>query len=88
MDYDAALVGLELGAVLLELGRFAEIKALTRALAPIFERKGLHQEARRALALFRDAVEREDATAELTRRITAFLYRARANEALRFNAAL
>jgi tetratricopeptide (TPR) repeat protein len=88
MDYDAALVGLELGTVLLELGRYAEVKSLSRGLAPIFKRKGVHREAEEALRLFQNAVERETATAELARRIVAFLYLARGNEGLRFDAAL
>ena len=44
----------------------------------------MHHEARKALDLFREAAEREAATAELARRVLGFLFRARHDPGLRF----
>ena len=77
MDYDVALALLEESALLLDEGRTAEVKALARALAVVFDSKGVHREALAALRLFQEAAEEENATAELARRILGSLYRAR-----------
>ena len=77
MSYDVALALLEEAVLLLEEGRTEEVKALTKALTEVFKSKGVHREALAALQLFRDAVERGAATAELARRVLRYLYRAR-----------
>jgi transcriptional regulator with XRE-family HTH domain/tetratricopeptide (TPR) repeat protein len=82
--YDAALVTLELAEVYASLGRTAEVKAMARKSAPIFEAQGVHREARRALALCRRAAEDERLSAELLRGAIAYLYRARHDPQLRF----
>lgn len=84
MDYDAALALLEESALLLDEGRTAEVKAVTHELAVVFGSKGVHREARAALRLFQEAAEREQATAELARRILGYLFRARHDPGLRF----
>ncbi|MGH7484672.1 MAG: hypothetical protein ACREMY_03580, partial [bacterium] len=86
MGYDAALALLEEAVLLLEANRTAEVRTLTSGLAEVFESKGVHREALAALQLFRQAAEREEATVELTRRILAFLFRARLDQDLRFTA--
>jgi transcriptional regulator with XRE-family HTH domain len=82
--YDAALVTLELAELQASLGRTAEVKALARASAPIFEDQGVHHEARRALELFGLAAEQERVSVELIRRVLAYLQQARHDPQLRY----
>jgi tetratricopeptide (TPR) repeat protein len=82
--YDEALVSLEVAELHLREGHTAEVKALARQMEPVFRDQGVHEEARKALDLFRRAVERETVTAELARRLVVYLYRAQGNPKLRF----
>lgn len=86
MRYDEALATMELAGLYLEQGRTAEVKTLARQMEPIFRDQGVHEEARKALALFRQAVEVETVTLALVRRLTSFLYRAQGDPGLRFEA--
>ncbi|MBW8764739.1 MAG: hypothetical protein JF630_00415, partial [Geodermatophilales bacterium] len=86
MGYDVALALLEEAALLLEEGRAAEVRALTPGLAQVFESRGVHREALAALRLFQEAAQRGEATAELARRVLAYLFRARHDQGLRFEA--
>jgi transcriptional regulator with XRE-family HTH domain len=85
--YDTALVTLELAEVHAALGHTAEVKALARESAPTFRDQGVHREARRALALFRRAAEEERVSVQLVRSVMTYLYRARHDPGLRFEAA-
>jgi transcriptional regulator with XRE-family HTH domain len=85
--YDAALVTVELAEVYALLGRTAEVKAMARKSAPVFEAQGVHEEARRALALFRRAAEEERLSGKLLRGLIAYLYRARHDPQLAYEAA-
>ena len=87
-SYDAALATLELAEIHAALGRTAEVQVLARESAPIFHAQGVHREAQRALDLFRRAAEEERASAELVRSVVAYLYRARHDPHLRFEAAV
>ena len=82
--YDEALVSLELAGLYLEQGRTADVKRLVRLMAPVFEAEGIHAEAKKALALFHQAVELETVTLALVQRLVAYLYRARHNPDLPF----
>jgi tetratricopeptide (TPR) repeat protein len=84
MGYDVALALLEQAALLLDEGRTAEVKELTRDLSAIFEAEEVHREALAALRLFHEAAGREAATAELARRVLRYLFRARHDEGLPF----
>ena len=84
--YDEALVSLELAGLYLEQGRTADVKRLVGLMAPVFQAEGIHAEAKKALALFRRAVELETVTRELVRRLVAYLYRAAHNPDLPFAA--
>jgi transcriptional regulator with XRE-family HTH domain len=84
MGYDVALALLEEAALLLDEGRTADVKALTRGLPALFEAEEVHREALAALRLFHEAAEREAATAELARRVLRYLFRARHDEGLQF----
>jgi tetratricopeptide (TPR) repeat protein len=86
MSYDVALALLEEAVLLLEEGRTAEVKVLAGELSKVFESKGVHREALGALKLFKEAAEREEATAELARRVLGYLFRARHDEGLQFTA--
>lgn len=86
MAYDVLLAAMEIAGLLLDEGKTAEVKALTLELAEAFESEDIHHEARKALDLFREAAEREAATAELARRVLSFLFRAQYDPGLRFAA--
>ncbi len=85
--YVAALLTVELAEVHAGLGHTAEVKALARESAPIFEDQQVHREAQRALAVFRQAAEEERVNGELLRSLIVYLYRARHDPQLRFAAA-
>ncbi|HSG39182.1 MAG TPA: hypothetical protein VLE27_06055 [Thermoanaerobaculia bacterium] len=84
MDYDVALALLEEATLLLNASHLDEVKALTGELKAVFKSKGVHREALAALRLFQQAVERQEATAELARRVLSYLFRARHDQGLRF----
>jgi hypothetical protein len=84
MGYDVALALMEEAVLLLDQGRTAEVKALTRDLPAIWGAEEVHREALAALRLFREAAEREAATAELARQVLCYLFRARHDEGFRF----
>jgi len=84
MFYDVALALLEEAVLLLEEGRTSEVQALAEELTKVFAANGVHREALAALRLFHEAAEREEATAELARRVLRFLFRARHDPELRF----
>lgn len=84
MEYDVALALLEEAVLLLDEGRTAEVKELTRRLPAVFEAEEVHREAMAALRLFHEAAKREAATAELARRVLRYLFRARYDRGLRF----
>jgi tetratricopeptide (TPR) repeat protein len=85
MSYDVALALLEEAVLLLDEGRTAEVKALADELTQVFGDKGVHREALAALRLFHEAAQRQEATAELARRVLHFLFRARYDQGLRFD---
>jgi tetratricopeptide (TPR) repeat protein/transcriptional regulator with XRE-family HTH domain len=82
--YDEALVSMELAGLYLKQGRTEDVKSLVRKMEPIFRGQDVHEEAQKALTLFRQAVELETMTVELVRRLVGYLYRAQHNPELRF----
>jgi transcriptional regulator with XRE-family HTH domain len=84
ITYDAALVTLELAALLAEDGRVGEVKDLARQTAFIFQTQGIHREALSAISLFRKAAEEEAVSAELALELLHFMERARHDPGLRF----
>lgn len=86
MWYNVALAELEMAPLLLAEGAVAQVRQMAADLVVKFEEQGVHREALAALTLFREAAEREEATADLARRVLAFLFRARFDEELRFAA--
>jgi len=71
LPYEAALSSLDLAVLWLDAGRRAEVRELARAMAWIFDAKGIEREALAALQLFREAALREAATVELAQRVIA-----------------
>lgn len=84
MGYDTALVSMELSVLYAREGRTAEVKSLARHMVPIFQSKEVHREAIAALTIFRQAVEKDQATAQLAQEILAYLRKARHNPDLQF----
>lgn len=74
-SYDAALVSLDLAALLAEQGRTAELKQLALQMAAVFESKEVHREAFAALLLFQQACMEERITVEMIRQIASELRR-------------
>jgi len=85
--YEEAQVGIELAELYLKKGRTEEVKRLVRDMEPVFRAEGVHTNAQKALALFRRAVEREAATAELAGRVAHYLRRAKHDPEFRFEEA-
>lgn len=85
MAYDFALVSLEEAELRLMLGHHELVRIMVlRDMAWVFAAEGIQVEALAALTLFRKAVERGQATAELAQRIHCYLERAEKDPALRF----
>jgi tetratricopeptide (TPR) repeat protein len=84
--YDAALASLELAVLYLEERRTAVVKRLAEEMYWIFKAQGVHQETLAALRLFCEAAKREEATAELARRLIEYLTKARSHPGLPFKA--
>jgi tetratricopeptide (TPR) repeat protein len=87
LRYDEAQAGVELAGLYLQKGRTADAKRLVLAMAPVFHAQGVPEEAAKALALFRRAVEQEAATPALASRVVTFLRRAQHDPELRFEEA-
>jgi transcriptional regulator with XRE-family HTH domain len=85
--YDEALASMEIAGLYLEQGRTAEVKRLVRQMEPVFRAKGVHEEAKKALHLFRRAVEMETITVELVHSIVVYLRRAQDDPKLIFEEA-
>jgi len=86
--YDAALASLEVAVFYLEEKRPGEVKRLAEEMLWIFKSQGVHKEALAALRLFCETARREEATADLARRVVDYLVRARNNPGLRFEVLL
>lgn len=73
--FDAALVSLDLAAVLGRQGRYAEVRCLATEMIAVFESHRVHREALAALILLQQAARRERVTAELLTQLAARLDR-------------
>lgn len=87
LAFDYALVSLDLGLLLLEQGRTAEVRGLAEEMAWIFTSQGVQREALAALELFCHAAEQEAATVSMARRLIRFLHRSKHDPELRFEEA-
>jgi tetratricopeptide (TPR) repeat protein len=75
--YEAALVSLELAGLYATQGKTTDIKRLAEGMVSIFSSRQIHREALAALALWKQAVEAEEAGAELAAWAAAEIKRAR-----------
>ena len=73
MDYNAALVSLDLALLLAQQGRTEELKSLAVELVASFEAREVHREAMAALILFQHACEEGRMTADVVARVAALL---------------
>lgn len=84
LDYDAALVGLDLATLLSQQNRHAEVRQLVAAMLPVFTSQRIHREAIAALLIFKEAVQRERLSAQLVDELSAYLRSAASDPDLRF----
>ncbi len=84
LDYDAALVALDLAALYAAEGRSGDVRRLAEQMLPVFTSRQIHREALAALIVFQRAAAMEQAGLDLLHKIADFLTRARNNPELRF----
>ncbi|HEX4953421.1 MAG TPA: hypothetical protein VF017_08515 [Thermoanaerobaculia bacterium] len=75
LGYDAALAGLELALVHLQLGRGDKVRRLAEEMVPIFLAQDIGREAMAALLLFAEAAVRDSATTTMVLELIGFLER-------------
>ncbi len=76
LGYDAALAGLELALVHLQLGRFDKVRRLAEEMVPTFLAQDIGREAMATLLLFAEAAVRDAATTTMVLELIGFLERA------------
>ena len=86
--YDAALVGLELAAVQLRLGRTGEVLRLAEEMFDTFEELEVEREAAKALYFIREACRLQVVTVAMVEGVRGFLERLPWHAGLRFEAAM
>src|SRR5579863_585772 len=84
IEYDAALVSLDLAAVFAQQGRTSEMRRLAQEMVLFFESRQLHHEAMAAYLVFCTAAQIDQAGLGLVQEIAAFLKQARHTPDLRF----
>lgn len=67
IGYDTAFVSLDLAAFYLDRGRYSEAQKLAAELTPVFLADDIHREAVASLLLFKEAVDRQEATGAMAR---------------------
>lgn len=67
LDFDVALVTLEMAVLLAERGHTSEVRSLAQRTAPLFRQQAVDREALACFVLFQQAAAREAVTAELAR---------------------
>lgn len=84
IEYDRAQVSLELTVLYLEAGESIRARDLAREALEIFQRQDVPREMIAALTVFYQATEQQRATADLARRLLAYLDRVRREPELKF----
>jgi len=84
IDYDAALVSLDLAACLIAQGRLNDVRALAEEMLAVFALRNIHREAMGAILFFCQAAKLERAGTALVREVADFLRNARNDKDLRF----
>jgi len=88
LDCDAAMVAMDLAALLLASGRNAEVIQLTAEIFPVLMAQEVRRHALAALVAFTHAVEMNCATPKLASEVAKFLRRASRNPSLQFDSKL
>jgi tetratricopeptide (TPR) repeat protein len=86
VPYDTALVSLDLALLFAGQQRTQELRCLAEEMMTIFASRQIHREALAALTFLKSAVEAEQASVEVVRRVAAYLQRAEHDPALPFEA--
>lgn len=84
LEYDAALAGLDLAAVWLQMSEVSQVLPLAQEMLDTFQELGIHREAVKALRCFHLACSEKAVTAELVTGVRAFLARLQSEPHLRF----
>lgn len=84
VDYDAALVSLDLAATYILQGHTAEVRQLAAETLTVFQARSIHREALAALIFFCQAAEMHQAGLGLVRRVSEFLKKVQSDPSLRF----
>jgi tetratricopeptide (TPR) repeat protein len=84
LDYDAAVISLELASVYVRQGRAGDLRHLAQEMLVVFTTREIHREALQALSFFCGAARMEGVGMALVREISDFLKQARNNPDLRF----
>ncbi|HEX7184761.1 MAG TPA: tetratricopeptide repeat protein [Thermoanaerobaculia bacterium] len=84
LDYDAAVVSLDLAGVYVLQGRSADLRRLAEEMLAVFTSRNIPREAFGALLFFCEAAKLEKAEAAVVHEVSEFLKRARGNPDLRF----
>jgi hypothetical protein len=87
MRFDAALARFEVATLHLEMGRPERSAEIVAGIVETFKDNGDFEEARKAVELFREAVEARRATIELAVSILEFLFLAQHRRELVFGGA-
>ena len=86
LPFDYALASLDVALLYREERRFLKIKKLADEMLEIFKAQQVHREAIGAVILFQEAVEKEQVTVELVRRLQDYFSKARNHSQLSFEA--
>lgn len=84
--YDHALVTMELATVLLKQGENVRVRRLAVEMLRIFRSQEVLPESLAAIRIFCEAAQRKTATVELGRQVVRYLYRAKDDPGLKFEA--
>lgn len=85
LEFDAALVSLDLATLLAGQGRSTEVQRIAEEVLTIFSSRPIHREALTALALLKRAADQQQAEVGFVRQISTFLRRSRSNPELTFD---
>jgi tetratricopeptide (TPR) repeat protein len=75
LPYDAAIVSLDLAGIWLRQGRTSELRQLINEMVAVFRNNGIRREALGALLMFKEALQKDQATEVLLRSVTAEISR-------------
>lgn len=75
--YDAALAGLDLATLYVEVHRTEEVRRLAEEMVPVFMAEDVHREAAAAVMLFQEAARKDAVTVSMVSELVSYLRRVR-----------